>query len=468
MNEWSLRRKRIILAIVAFALVVLVGGPLFLLFYKAPTCFDGIQNGNETGVDCGGSCQLLCKAESLPLISRGDPRIFEVSPGVYELAAVVENPNLTAEVYRAHYTFKLFEASSTIPILIVEGETFVPKNDTFVVFEGPIQMSDRRPARAILEWQKDSLSWRRDIKNQTGLSTKNISLTKEDVKPRITANLINNSLDSVSNVELTVLVSGGKDGNLIAASKTFVENLRGETSVPIVFTWSEPFNIKEYAYTCGSPVDIALVLDRSGSMMYLGKNPPQPLTDVKKTALDFTNKVGKGEHWSLISFATHVSQPVDAPLGTSIEVVQKAINDISIGLNGIQNTNIGDGILAGREELNSSKGRTGAFKALVLLTDGVPTVPLKPGVKNYPSIHAKESAELARRDNISIFTIGLGKDVDANLLRSIATSTTEAYFAPTTAELENIYDQITTKICKKSPAVVDIYIKVLPDRSFLR
>lgn len=27
-----------------------------------PTCTDGIKNGNETGVDCGGSCPVLCPA----------------------------------------------------------------------------------------------------------------------------------------------------------------------------------------------------------------------------------------------------------------------------------------------------------------------------------------------------------------------------------------------------------------------
>ena len=135
---------------------------------------------------------------------------------------------------------------------------------------------------------------------------------------------------------------------------------------------------------------------------------------------------------------------------------------------GVQNTNIGDGIIAAREELSSTRRRENADKVLVLLTDGVPTLPTKAGQKGYPETYAIESAELARKDGISIFTIGLGKNVNVNLLRKIATSTTEAYFAPTTEELGNIYSQISTKICKKNPAVIDIYVKVLPDKSFLR
>ena len=33
-----------------------------------PTCFDGIQNGDETGVDCGGSCANACPCEGIDLV----------------------------------------------------------------------------------------------------------------------------------------------------------------------------------------------------------------------------------------------------------------------------------------------------------------------------------------------------------------------------------------------------------------
>ena len=105
MNQWSRKRKRIILLIILFVLVVLVGVPLFFLFYRVPTCNDLKKDGNETGVDCGGSCQLLCTAESLPLILRGDPRVLKVADGVFEVVALVQNPNANGEIRRAGYIF---------------------------------------------------------------------------------------------------------------------------------------------------------------------------------------------------------------------------------------------------------------------------------------------------------------------------------------------------------------------------
>ncbi|OGI91789.1 MAG: hypothetical protein A2843_00940 [Candidatus Wildermuthbacteria bacterium RIFCSPHIGHO2_01_FULL_48_27b] len=465
MNQWSIRRKRIILSIVVFVLVVLVGIPLFFLFYRAPACFDGRQNGDETGVDCGGSCQLLCRAESLPLVSKGDPRILEVGHSLYEVVAVVENPNISAEVRHARYTLKLFEEASVTPVRVIESETFVPKSGAFVVFEGPIDLGAWRPVRATLEWQADKFLWQKNTEAAKELVARDVLLTGENSKPRIDATIVNNSLDRVANIELSVLVSG-EDGNLIAASKTFVEGLVGGSASPVVFSWPQPFKIKESI--CGFPVDVALVIDRSGSMDDLGVNPPQPLTDVKNTALYFINRLGRNDRYSLVSFANEASQPVDIPLGADAGMMQQAVNNISIATTSVQNTNIGAGILAARTELNSIRHRKEADKALVLLTDGVPTLPVQAGVGNYPETYALESARLARQDGISVYTIGLGKDVNINLLKMLATTTTETYFAPSTKELSGIYNQIATKICKKKPAVIDLYVRVFPDKSFLK
>ena len=56
MASWSSRRKLAYGSTVILGLVAIIGIPAFLVFYKAPTCFDRVMNGKESGVDCGGSC----------------------------------------------------------------------------------------------------------------------------------------------------------------------------------------------------------------------------------------------------------------------------------------------------------------------------------------------------------------------------------------------------------------------------
>jgi hypothetical protein len=248
MNEWSLRRKRTIFFVVLSLLIVLLGFPTFFLFYRSPTCSDNKQNGTEAGVDCGGACQRICSAQSLPLLLKGDPRVLSPTLGVYEVVAVVQNPNVTAEVKRARYSLKLFEGSATIPLTVIEGETFVPKNSTFAIFEGPMNLGDAKPDRATLEW-KSGLDWQKDGGPIPDLVTRNILLSKEDSEPRVDALLVNNSLEKVTNVELVALLSD-ESGNIIASSKTFVEEIPGSGLTPVVFTWPKPFG------TAVSSVDI--------------------------------------------------------------------------------------------------------------------------------------------------------------------------------------------------------------------
>src|SRR3989344_9594601 len=162
MNKWSRRRKRIVVSIIFIAFLFLIAIPAYLLFYRAPTCFDGRQNKDETGVDCGGSCQLLCTADSLPLIIKGDPQVLKLTNNTYEVVALVENPNTNAEIYRAKYFIRLYSAQSIAPAKLIEGETFIPKGAEFAIFEGPFTIaSGVVPLRATIEWQPSSLQWKK-------------------------------------------------------------------------------------------------------------------------------------------------------------------------------------------------------------------------------------------------------------------------------------------------------------------
>ena len=244
MNQWSRRRKRIILALILFVLIVLIGLPIFFLLYRSPTCFDKKQNGNETGVNCGGTWQPLCTAESLPLTLQGDPRVLKVQDNTFELVAVIENSNVSGEIYRAGYVFKIYSLSSSIPIKVVEGETFVPKGATFAIFEGPFVLEEGvNPSRVTFEWKEGNLAWRRNATKLPELVVKGVNLSREDTRPRLDVTVGNNSLESVSNIELIALISN-EAGNMFAASKTFIDTLPVGVNTPIVFTWPSPFSEK--------------------------------------------------------------------------------------------------------------------------------------------------------------------------------------------------------------------------------
>ena len=58
---WAAKRQLQYLS--GFLAIILVIVLIIIAPYlrSDPTCFDGKQNGNEEGIDCGGSCDLICQ-----------------------------------------------------------------------------------------------------------------------------------------------------------------------------------------------------------------------------------------------------------------------------------------------------------------------------------------------------------------------------------------------------------------------
>ena len=68
-------------------------------FHKTPTCFDGVKNQNEKGLDCGGVCTRICSGDiSTPIVMW--QRVFQVTPGVYSAVAYIQNPNVLNRPYK--------------------------------------------------------------------------------------------------------------------------------------------------------------------------------------------------------------------------------------------------------------------------------------------------------------------------------------------------------------------------------
>lgn len=240
MNQWSRTRKRIIISIVLFILLIIVGIPLFFIAYRAPSCADGRQNGDESGVDCGGSCQRLCAPESLPLLMTGDPRILTVATSTYEVVALIENPNSGAGVSRASYVFKLFSAGSLVPVKSLEGTAYIPPGANFAVFQGPFNIEEGSvPTRATLEWDESSLVWDRALAPSPNLEIRSKTLTRVDSSPRLEVELTNPTLETMKNLDLTAILYDAL-GNVFSASITFIEFLEPGQRAQAIFTWPGP------------------------------------------------------------------------------------------------------------------------------------------------------------------------------------------------------------------------------------
>lgn len=238
--SWALKRKLFYIAILFLffsALGFLFGYPYI---NKAPTCVDQKQNGDETGVDCGGACKRACTFE-VDKLSVLWARSFQVVPGRYNAVAYIENQNPNTAIYKIKYKFR-FADENNVYLGKREGETSIPPEGKFAIFEPAVDMGNSIPVYTSFEFTEVPVWVKVDEEkiNQLKINVKDINLEMEKESPHLTARIMNDSLFSIPDLNVVAILYD-KFGNAISASRTYVELLKGENYFDLNFTWPEPF-----------------------------------------------------------------------------------------------------------------------------------------------------------------------------------------------------------------------------------
>jgi hypothetical protein len=240
--DWALKRQIFYVGIIV--LFFSVFGFLIISpnFKKVPTCTDGRQNGNEIGIDCGGSCVNVCSAQ-VDEVSILWVRAFKVVPGRYNAVAYIVNHNKNFVVQKRNYRFT-FRNADHVYIGKRDGSTFIPPGSNFAVFEPGIDIGNSIPVYVDFEFTDKMPQWQQvsqDKINQLKVLVSNIQLIDENTAPRLSATIRNNSLFTIPNLNVVaILYDAG--GNAISTSSTYLDQLAPLQNANINFTWPEPFS----------------------------------------------------------------------------------------------------------------------------------------------------------------------------------------------------------------------------------
>ncbi|MBI2627303.1 hypothetical protein HYW72_00025 [Candidatus Nomurabacteria bacterium] len=243
---WALKRQ--IFYVVVLVLFFLMFG--FLIAYphlnKAPSCVDNKQNGNETGVDCGGSCLGACPAQT-DEISILWTRAFRVVPGRYNAVAYLENHNKNIAIEKINYKFR-FADKNNIYIGKREGSAYVPPSGKFAVFEPAIDLGNSIPVYATFEFTQTPkwIQVSEEKINQLKVLVSNVILVDEETSPRLSATIKNNSLFTIKELDVIAILYDA-NRNAVSASRYYLDSLVGEESKDVSFTWPEPLSNKVIA-----------------------------------------------------------------------------------------------------------------------------------------------------------------------------------------------------------------------------
>ena len=423
----------------------------FIYFVHEPTCFDGIQNGGERGIDCGGSCLLVCAADVFPPAPLWSES-FKIVDGQYNAVAYVENRNIEIGAPALAYTFRLYDEAG----LITErsGTTVFPPDGVYPIFEGRIQTEGRVPTRTTIEFS-DTTDWRPGNVGRDQFVLAERELVGADAMPRLIAQLTNNSLDTAEDVEIVAVIFNSQKKPL-TASRTFLDEFTGRTTKEVVLTWPQP--IAKTLRSCEVPTDVILGIDLSGSMNDDGGDPPQPVTSVLRSAQSFVSRLKTQDQIGVVTYATEAE--LRQSLTDGISAVAAFIGNLTIDPQSERgSTNTGEALKEITNELESVRHNEDARKVAIILTDGLATAP-----GTDPEAYALEQASILKSNDIELYAIGLGASVNKEFLASIATDAAHTFVAPTVSEIDGIYETITSAICEDGPSVIEIIPK--PKTSF--
>jgi Ca-activated chloride channel family protein len=207
----------------------------------------------------------------------------------------------------------------------------------------------------------------------------------------------------------------------------------------------QSFSSGENLYTEG--IDIAMVLDTSGSMLAEDLRPNRLVA--AKDVIDNFVQARLSDRIGLVIFAREAF--TQCPLTIDYSVLRNLLGDIKSGM--IEDgTAIGNAIANGVNRLKDSKAKS---KVIILLTDGV---------NNAGEVDPVSAASIAATFGIRIYTIGVGTrgeapypvqtpfgtryqmvpvEIDEPVLNKIASITNGRYFRATSNKtLKDIYEQI--------------------------
>ena len=127
----SRRAKQVLYGIFYLAVLGGIGtGAYFLFFRPGPSCFDGIQNQGEQGVDCGGPCAPCASVNVQPVGVLGSVRVFSPLPGSVSVLAELENANASSGAEIFDYTVTLYGPDGSTTVASANGSSFIYPDET--------------------------------------------------------------------------------------------------------------------------------------------------------------------------------------------------------------------------------------------------------------------------------------------------------------------------------------------------
>ena len=223
-----------------FYLIILVAigaGIYFLWFRPGPSCFDGIQDQGEQGVDCGGPCARQCAAvNTQPIVPLGGVNFFSPLAGSESVLVKLENANASSGAPSFNYTITLYGAGSSTTVASISGSSFIYPNEVkyIVVPNEPVSSAVASGTITIgnVQWLDAS-----HMGPSPAFSFTNVTYTPgQNGFVTVSGNITNGSVSSYAPVIIDAVFKDAF-GTPVGASQTQIDSLAAGATQPFSISY---------------------------------------------------------------------------------------------------------------------------------------------------------------------------------------------------------------------------------------
>lgn len=229
--------KQIFVAMIALFFVSAI---IYFLFWPEPvepTCFDGIQNQTEQGIDCGGPC-LSCEPLVQKPIETLSAEYILSSENQYVLVAKILNPNPNYGAGNIIYQFDVIDEGGDILGSFTGNEYILRNEKKYVIYQNAvIEQAIGEVNFKILS--NDFEKMPPEIEPKLFIRNSNEIMIGLD-NTRISGIVKNESSSDFNSVVVKAVVRDKRTNRPILASSTLLKTVLGQEERGFLINWPTP------------------------------------------------------------------------------------------------------------------------------------------------------------------------------------------------------------------------------------
>lgn len=235
--NWRTQRQIIIFTIYFLIIFIPFSFITYSILKKSPSCYDGIQNADEQGIDCNGSCQLRCDGTYRD-VRVNFSRSLKVSDGVYDIFVLLENYNTEVFFPNVPYELSFYSpegkllgmASGSLAMLPqTKSAIYLPK--LYMAQEPKTIDFSLSPHKALRFYNTEEIPRNITVENWQAQRGASDSL-------QVVGQLKNPNNVEVKKVVVYALLYDDTR-TVYAVSRTKINSLKGREQMGIAFTWGD-------------------------------------------------------------------------------------------------------------------------------------------------------------------------------------------------------------------------------------